>query len=447
MRKLLLLVLVLGIASCTDDGPTVLDTTVGGEEPVTPERVFARCSTVDQTDAEMAEVAQRLKDVRQSRAAAGPAVTIPVHWHVIHSGTTGQLSASDVADSIEVLNDSYGGLTGGFETRFQFTLATTTYTNNAGWYDNCDSSTTETQMKTALRAGGANALNIYSCGMTGSGLLGWATFPSSYEFNPLDDGVVILDGSIPGGDAAPYNEGDTLTHEVGHWLGLYHTFQGGCGGAGDMCADTPAESGPAFGCPVGTDSCAGPGLDPITNFMDYTDDSCMDELTADQGELMSDSWDAYRDEGGTPGILAADDFQSNTWTGGTGWTAAWIRTGDTAIANTAGVQGRVARLRMTGKLVRAFPAEGATNVHVRFTAKVAGFETTDRAMIRVRQASGVIKTIKLFKPADSDNLFHTYDIDVSALNLGPSSKLFVQAKMDTIDDRFFIDDIEITSGP
>jgi hypothetical protein len=249
------------------------------------------CATIELTDAQKEAIEQHvLANVPQGFAFSGT-VTIPTYFHVIRKGTG--LSNGDVPDSqinaqMQVLNDAFAG------TGFQFNLVQTTRTTNATWYTMGYGSTAEKQAKAALRQGGANALNLYSANL-GGGLLGWATFPSSYASKPSEDGVVLLYSSVPGGSAAPYNEGDTVTHEVGHWLGLYHTFQGGCNGNGDYVSDTAAEKSAAYGCPVGRDSCrTKSGVDPITNFMDYTDDYCMDTFSAGQTGRMQAQWDAYR---------------------------------------------------------------------------------------------------------------------------------------------------------
>jgi hypothetical protein len=271
----------------------------------------ARCATRQISDEEATKIKKRLGPFVSARARQlgilkkpsekpgggnnggpkdpPPTVTggiIDVYFHVIHNGAEGYLSSSDINSQMTILNAAFA------DTGWLFDLVGTTYTNNAVWFGMGYGSSVEAAAKSTLREGSAADLNIYTAN-PGGGVLGWATFPWDYSGNPSRDGVVVLYSTLPGGAAAPYNEGDTLTHEVGHWLGAYHTFQGRCK-RGDLVADTAPEQSAAFGCPIGRDTCRGDGPDPITNFMDYVDDYCMVEFTEGQDERFDSSFSAYR---------------------------------------------------------------------------------------------------------------------------------------------------------
>ncbi|MFC4020930.1 zinc metalloprotease [Micromonospora sp. GCM10011542] len=237
--------------------------------------------------------------IKDAPRLANGSVTVPTVFHMVsdHALTAAETARWNtlIAAQMTVLNDSFAGRTAAnaSNTPFRFDLVDTTWTVNSAWYT-VEPGKNERDMKKALYTGDSRTLNVYAANI-GGGLLGWAYFPKGYN-NGRDyiDGVVMLDESMPGGTAGKYSLGDTLTHEVGHWLMLEHTFAHGCSASGDFVADTPREAAPQFNCPIGADTCTAPGLDPIHNFMDYTQDSCMNMFTAGQADRMSDAWVAFR---------------------------------------------------------------------------------------------------------------------------------------------------------
>ena len=255
---------------------------------------YIRCAsptlTPDEADAVERDLDARLRQRGVSAEATDAVIRVPVVVHVINEGETaaaGNVPQSSIDAQIRVMNDAYAAC------GVSFTLAEVTRTTDARWYTMTPGSAEEAAAKEALHWDSSQYFNVYLAGI-GQGLLGWATFPWTQAEEPSMDGVVILNDSLPGGSATPYDEGDTLVHEGGHWLGLYHTFQGGCLPRGDLVTDTPPERRPAYGCPTERDTCARNGFDPTSNYMDYVDDSCMDEFTAGQCLRIFQAVSAYR---------------------------------------------------------------------------------------------------------------------------------------------------------
>jgi hypothetical protein len=256
--------------------------------------VSARGGVVREPD--VVQVHADLPASAKNKAGRNFRATVPVWFHVVTDGATGAMTDAQIATQIGVLNNTFGGGEGGVNTGFTFELVGVTRTDNAKWFYSSIGGA-EHEMKKTLRQGDESTLNIYST--TAGPYLGWAYLPSITD-SPSQlyfDGVVVDWESWLGTSpryAGQYDQGETGTHEVGHWLNLEHTFFGKCTEKGDFVADTPAEKTATSGCPIGKDTCPAPGDDPIHNYMDYSFDSCYTEFTAGQAQRMRDAWLFYR---------------------------------------------------------------------------------------------------------------------------------------------------------
>ena len=236
---------------------------------------------------------QEFRDANSEFKVSTDPIDVPVRFVHITEGPIGQITAGQRGEQMDVLNAAYRdhGMT------FSYNEADTVTVDNGTWFRMGFHSAAEREAKRTLGKDQETTLNFYTT--NGGGLLGWATFPWELEGDPDMDGVVVLYTSLPDAGPPPYNLGQTATHEVGHWLGLFHTFQGGCNAVGDHVGDTVAHSGPNYGRPVvglRHNACEAGALAPVKNFMNYVDDDWMDHFTKEQGERMRDMIGTFRPE-------------------------------------------------------------------------------------------------------------------------------------------------------
>ena len=250
-----------------------------------------RCGTAPTPNDVLSQVQNAIENNKSQRRTIRNMVNVQVAFHVIYaSNGAGNISNDMIIDQIEVLNDAYAPYD------IVFTLVSVDYTMNDSWYN--DMEQYESAYKQQLHVDPVHHLNIYTGNMPG--LLGWSYMPYSWPENSYMHGVCLLYSCLPGGTAYPYNAGDTATHEVGHYLGLDHTFRNGCSVNNDYVDDTPQENdgNNIYSC-NNTDTCPNdPGMDPVHNYMTYTDDACLNQFTDGQGERMENMIATYR-----PGLL------------------------------------------------------------------------------------------------------------------------------------------------
>lgn len=225
----------------------------------------------------------------------GP-IVVNVYFHVVtKTESAGSITQEMATQQIQALNVAYNPYD------IQFNLQDTTFTVNDAWAVGADAD--DQVMKQTLRKGTYKDLNIYFQSDLEGYVLGKCSLPAEIHgtVDPsayASDGCNVNANTMPGGSISEYNLGQTAVHETGHWLGLFHVFEGyACEGDGDMIEDTPLQGASTDGCPIDNtqDSCpTAPGVDSIHNVMDYSYDNCYEGFTNLQVQRMKDMFNIYR---------------------------------------------------------------------------------------------------------------------------------------------------------
>jgi len=251
----------------------------------------AGCATERPSDAVLDIARSSVKQVESGemlQEANMEWIEIPTYFFIFpkHSSDEGMVYANRIDQQVDYLNKAYEPARIRFAKKDALMLRDDRLHNNA-----------DLREIGRHRQGGNDygALNIYVCQLE-KGIGGLAHYPVA---NPgpdafVRDGVRVTEGVFAGSKNPLYNLGGTVVHEVGHWLSLIHTFEGGCEDK-DGIHDTPPQAAATFGCPAPKNSCPGkPGVDSVSNFMNYADDACKTDWTPGQIVQMRNAWFKFR---------------------------------------------------------------------------------------------------------------------------------------------------------
>jgi PKD repeat protein len=255
-------------------------------------------------------IQQFLNSTRLNKASTHDTLTIPVVVHVIHNGGNENISEAQIESQIQILNEDFGKMTGtngeglGVDTRLRFCLAKIDPNGN------CANGIVRLKSDLTIHDAGERAmlkqlsfwdnkkyLNFYVVRTITNGSGGYSSFPGG----PDDaDGIVVRANLFGNIGTAGSGLGRTATHEIGHWSGVYHTFQNGCGTDtctdGDYVCDTPPVEEPSYTCDsINTCSNDIPNRkNMVENYMDYTPDECQSTFTSGQAARMHATMDTIR---------------------------------------------------------------------------------------------------------------------------------------------------------
>lgn len=346
IHKIILLLCLFGLENLYSQNKKQTDKTLFGKtskiKNANPKNGKIRCATVEyekylqeknpkrMTENEfetwLTPLVQKQKAIKSNSKTAATIITIPVVVHVINNGetigTAPNITNAQVQSQITVLNQDFRKMFGtpgyntnpvGADVEIEFVLAKVdpngNPTNGIDRVSMCKSSWSETEVNDIVKPATIwdpnQYMNMWTVNFTDEDLLGYAQFPEASTLPGLDNygGAANTDGVVSSYDVFgssafgsgfflvdTYDKGRTMTHEVGHWLGLKHIW--GDGGsrdenkkdcnASDYCADTPQAGWENYDC-ITSDSCPLiAGNDMIENYMDYTNDACMNIFTNDQ---------------------------------------------------------------------------------------------------------------------------------------------------------------------